>query len=580
MDSGSQGLSDPFVVVKTRGSFGAPWSEVARTEICSNTLSPQFVRLITMAYRFEEIQYLRFEVYDADTSFSSASADQLDLSKQDEEGVAECALALIVGGAGQAWTGALTSSTNPHKGGLGTITVRAEEVPDQNLAVSLRLQARDLVLQRKQRKAAGMFLRLSRSVEGGGKAIPCYRTEVRRDKASPQWDTITAPAAALCAADLFRPLLLEVFAYAQEGAHTLVGACSASINDLQGLGSKTLALKSSAGEACGELAVLECRTFTQPSFFDYLGGGMELQFQCAIDYTSSNGDPATPGSLHYRDPSGKLNEYARAISDIGSVIEFYDADKAFPVMGFGGKPHHSQPVQHCFAVNGNEAQPEAMGVQGILQMYYDSLRTVELFGPTLFAPIIGQAAGVASSLQTDDPSHHKYSVLLILTDGQICDMQNTVDAIVGASHLPLSIIIVGVGNADFKSMEVLDGDDAALVSSSGVRAQRDIVQFVPMRQVASRGEHAIAKEVSQKDQSLTRMCVLAEIPDQVVAYMKSQNIPPGPRRLVPKGSTLRDVLQDRQADFKRWESLKSTTGPYGTGASSMHVSAPPPYVSS
>eukprot|EP00611_Tribonema_gayanum_P025403 TRINITY_DN5766_c0_g1_i4.p1 TRINITY_DN5766_c0_g1~~TRINITY_DN5766_c0_g1_i4.p1 ORF type:complete len:268 (-),score=83.72 TRINITY_DN5766_c0_g1_i4:361-1164(-) len=251
---------------------------------------------------------------------------------------------------------------------------------------------------------------------------------------------------------------------------------------------------------------------------------------------------------------------------ITSNIYITLALQAFPVMGFGGKPHHSQPVQHCFAVNGNEAQPEAMGVQGILQTYYDSLRTVELFGPTLFAPIINQAAGVASSLQTDDPSH--YSVLLILTDGQICDMQNTVDAIVGASHLPLSIIIVGVGNADFKSMEVLDGDDAALVSSSGVRAQRDIVQFVPMRQVASKGEHAIAKEV------------LAEIPDQVVAYMKRQNIPPGPRRLVPKGSTLRDVLQDRQADFKRWESQKSTTGPYGTGANSVHVSAPPPYVSS
>lgn len=40
-------------------------------------------------------------------------------------------------------------------------------------------------------------------------------------------------------------------------------------------------------------------------------------------------------------------------------------------------------------------------------------------------------------------------MLLILTDGQINDMQNTVDAIVAASDLPMSIIIVGVGAADF-----------------------------------------------------------------------------------------------------------------------------------
>lgn len=82
MDSGVQGLSDPFVVVKTRASFNDKWSEVARTEVCANTLSPSFVRLITMAYHFEEIQYLRFEVYDVDTAFKTASAEGLDLSKQ------------------------------------------------------------------------------------------------------------------------------------------------------------------------------------------------------------------------------------------------------------------------------------------------------------------------------------------------------------------------------------------------------------------------------------------------------------------------------------------------------------------
>jgi C2 domain len=39
MDVGS--LSDPFVVVKTRGSRDAPWQEVARTEIIANNLNPQ-----------------------------------------------------------------------------------------------------------------------------------------------------------------------------------------------------------------------------------------------------------------------------------------------------------------------------------------------------------------------------------------------------------------------------------------------------------------------------------------------------------------------------------------------------------
>jgi hypothetical protein len=49
-------------------------------------------------------------------------------------------------------------------------------------------------------------------------------------------------------------------------------------------------------------------------------------------------------------------------------------------------------------------------------------------------------------------------------------------AIVNASTLPLSIIIVGVGSADFEAMEELDGDTVRLTAPDGRVAARDIVQ--------------------------------------------------------------------------------------------------------
>ena len=49
-------------------------------------------------------------------------------------------------------------------------------------------------------------------------------------------------------------------------------------------------------------------------------------------------------------------------------------------------------------------------------------------------------------------------MLLIVTDGEITDMDQTVHAIVHAASLPMSIIIVGVGSADFTNMELLDAD--------------------------------------------------------------------------------------------------------------------------
>jgi hypothetical protein len=72
-------------------------------------------------------------------------------------------------------------------------------------------------------------------------------------------------------------------------------------------------------------------------------------------------------------------------------------------------------------------------------------------------------------------------VLLLLTDGIITDMDQTRDAIVYASGLPMSLIIVGVGGADFTDMNFLDGDGGILKGANGRPAERDIVQFVPFR---------------------------------------------------------------------------------------------------
>lgn len=75
----------------------------------------------------------------------------------------------------------------------------------------------------------------------------------------------------------------------------------------------------------------------------------------------------------------------------------------------------------------------------------------------------------------------QYFVLLLLTDGAVTDVEATREAVVRASHLPMSVIIVGVGGADFEAMEQLDADGGPLRTRSGEAAARDIVQFVPYR---------------------------------------------------------------------------------------------------
>ena len=98
--------------------------------------------------------------------------------------------------------------------------------------------------------------------------------------------------------------------------------------------------------------------------------------------------------------------------------------------------------------------------------------------PTYFEPIIQKTAEFAAQAHSSEHKGTVYYVMLIITDGEIHDMPKVKNAIVAASHLPMSIIIVGVGNADFTNMQILDGDGEILKDSRGQRAERDIVQFV------------------------------------------------------------------------------------------------------
>lgn len=66
---------------------------------------------------------------------------------------------------------------------------------------------------------------------------------------------------------------------------------------------------------------------------------------------------------------------------------------------------------------------------------------------------------------------------------------------------------MGVGNADFTAMNELDADTVPLIMD-GIRAARDIVQFVPFNNFQRLSDKTLAKSYLARE-------VLAEIPDQV-----------------------------------------------------------------
>ena len=99
---------------------------------------------------------------------------------------------------------------------------------------------------------------------------------------------------------------------------------------------------------------------------------------------------------------------------------------------------------------------------------------------------------------------------MILTDGKIKDMEDTKNCIVEGSKLPLSIVIIGIGNYDFSYMEILDGDEQPLTSSSGEIRKRDIVQFVEFNKFKNKDSGNCGPHLAEE--------ILKEIPRQVEEY--------------------------------------------------------------
>ena len=65
LDIGSP--SDPFVIISQKNEQNNKYFQLSKTEIVQDNNNPEFTKQIQIDYKFEEVQLLRFDIYDADS---------------------------------------------------------------------------------------------------------------------------------------------------------------------------------------------------------------------------------------------------------------------------------------------------------------------------------------------------------------------------------------------------------------------------------------------------------------------------------------------------------------------------------
>ena len=354
------------------------------------------------------------------------------------------------------------------------------------------------------------FFYIIRNFKDGIKRRPVYKShEYNFEFNKPQETFFISLESDLLCNDDNMPIFFELYSIRLD---KLIGFNNFSLNKLKsnlnnGIINK-IEIKSNEYENIGFL-IINYNNYKKINL-ERIFKNCQINLYIAIDYTESNGYPKNKSSLHYiygKEP----NDYEKVIRACGDIISNYNTNQLFPVYGFGGIPEEKKEVSHCFNINFNYSDPNILGIGDIVGFYKESLEKVKLYGPTHFSPVIQKVMSeINDDLKYRKEENHYY-VLMILTDGIICDMSETIDCIVEASKLPLSIIIIGIGDGNFSCFELGDEDEEKpLINSFGEIAKRNIVQFFAFNKF--KDENGINNGIELAEE------MLKEIPRQINEY--------------------------------------------------------------
>ncbi|NXV80486.1 CPNE7 protein, partial [Atlantisia rogersi] len=220
LDRDTLNKSDPCVLLLMQSQ--GQWMEVDRSEVIKSNLNPVFAKIFTVDYYFEEVQKLRFEVYDSHGHAGVGTHDD------DFLGGMECTVGQIV---------AQKRVTKPlflkygKFAGKSTITVISEEISGNNGYVELAFRAKKLD-DKDLFSKSDPFLEIYRIDDDRSEQL-VYRTEVVKNNLSPIWEPFKVSLNSLCSCEEKRKLRCVVWDYDSRGKHDFIGEFFTTFEEMQ-----------------------------------------------------------------------------------------------------------------------------------------------------------------------------------------------------------------------------------------------------------------------------------------------------------------------------------------------------------
>lgn len=499
--------SDPRATVFLRNARGQ-YEEVGKTEVIEGTLEPIFKTPIKTYFQFQSTQTMRILLEDDDggNKFDKIGSAEFELSQVMAQKNLTMSFDLKCDKGKPAGKAILTISRAMRDKFSYTIDLKAKDIKDLEW-----FSTSDPFVRIYRPKPHYISEIQSSSIPDPDGWVKVQDTEYKKDNLNPDFAEFTVPESKLCRGNESMPLKLEIIDFSKKGESEMqrIGKAFFTVKQLLG-GVKEIQTFDDKKKPSGVIIVEKIAKVRTYDILDYINGGLSLNQLFMIDFTESNGSPKDPKSLHFSDISS-TNAYEEAIKAVGSVLFQYDPDRRIPMFGFGASmPTIGISDSKDFFYMQTEELAFASSIPDALKIYNSTFEYITLAGPCRLAPGIKSTTQWVRGIAKDDKLF--YAVLIILCDGDVTDMEDTIRAIVEASNEPMSILIIGIGPKVFTDLMILDGDGGKLKSKEGKYTIRDIVQFVDYKSIKGLGD------LSEK--------LLGELPGQVVEYFQLKGIVP------------------------------------------------------
>ena len=238
-------------------------------------------------------------------------------------------------------------------------------------------------------------------------------------------------------------------------------------------------------------------------FTDFIKNGITLDPYIGIDFNDK--------LLHINDLGN--NQYMNAIRGFRETIINFTRD--FEVFGYGVnllnfkiKTENSEPY---FNLSLKE-DPTIMGLTNIKKAYKECLDKIDFSGNNnILSPLLKYIEKRIS--QKKKLKNYNILFLLMSNAPKKEDFKNCIDIFIESSFLPLSILIIGIGDKESEFKKIKELYSGITNSSDGMRKQRDNICFISM------------KECNYDDNLLKDKC-LTSLPRHMIEYYKLVEITP------------------------------------------------------